>query len=343
MDELVADGLRARGWTIADGGVVHGRAARRAADRAGGLVGLRPRRAGRLRDEAKVALAGVDPALIGAPGAVSTEVAEALADGARSRLGADVGVGITGMPGPGGGTEEKPVGLVCFSVAGPTARRLTRSRALPGGRFDVRDRSTTVALHLVRRLLAGERDRPRVSAAVRRGRPAGARREALAELGRSAAAGATPRCGRSGRRRFRDGSRSSATGRSTRSSRWRTSSATRPRGGAPPLALEEALWPRRGARACWPSGSRTRRAAWRRSRRAVAEARPRPSASSPSAAPSCRTSRSRACAAAIRRAAAGCRSGAGVDGLVAEAVTLYRSHLGGRGPARYEAVERVAL
>jgi nicotinamide-nucleotide amidase len=64
-------------------------------------------------------------------------------------------VGITGIAGPGGGTPEKPVGLVCFSVAGPDGR-LTRSLQLPGGRWDVRDRSTTVAMHLVRRLLVGE-------------------------------------------------------------------------------------------------------------------------------------------------------------------------------------------
>ena len=92
-------------------------------------------------------------------GAVSVEVAEALADGARSRLDADVGVGITGIAGPGGGSEDKPVGLVCFSVAGPGGERVTRRLRLPGGRFDVRDRSTTVALHLVRLLLAGESDR----------------------------------------------------------------------------------------------------------------------------------------------------------------------------------------
>jgi nicotinamide-nucleotide amidase len=104
-------------------------------------------------DEAKVELAGVDADLIAAHGAVSTQVAEALADGARERLDADVGVGVTGIAGPGGATESKPVGLVCFSVSHCDGRRLTRSVNLPGGRADVRDRSTTVALHLVRRLL----------------------------------------------------------------------------------------------------------------------------------------------------------------------------------------------
>jgi nicotinamide-nucleotide amidase len=107
-------------------------------------------------NEAKVAQAGVDPALIERHGAVSTEVAQALADGARSRMGADIGVGITGIAGPSGGSEEKPVGFVCFSVAGPGEEHLTRSVTLPGGRADIRDRATTVAMHLIRRALLAE-------------------------------------------------------------------------------------------------------------------------------------------------------------------------------------------
>ena len=158
VDEQVARLLLGRGWTIATaesctGGLLAGRLTERAGSSAyvlGGLVVY--------ADAAKVALAGVDPALIAAHGAVSTEVAEALADGARSALGADVGVGITGVAGPGGGTEEKPVGTVCFSVATGAGDRLTRRAHLPGGRADVRDRSTTVALHLARRVLLGEGD-----------------------------------------------------------------------------------------------------------------------------------------------------------------------------------------
>jgi PncC family amidohydrolase len=106
-------------------------------------------------DDAKVACAGVSSELIEHHGAVSSEVAEALAEGARERLGADVGVGITGIAGPGGGTPEKPVGLVCLSVHTPSGA-LTRAVTLPGGRADVRDRATTVALHMVRRLLVSE-------------------------------------------------------------------------------------------------------------------------------------------------------------------------------------------
>jgi len=158
IDQIVADALRADGLTIATaesctGGLLGGRLTDLPGSSdyvQGGLIVY--------ADEAKVALAGVDGELLARHGAVSTEVAEALADGARARLDADVGVGITGIAGPGGGTEEKPVGLVCFSVAGPDGGRLTRSLRLPGGRFDVRDRSTTVALHLVRRLLDGDTD-----------------------------------------------------------------------------------------------------------------------------------------------------------------------------------------
>jgi nicotinamide-nucleotide amidase len=104
-------------------------------------------------NEVKVSQAGVPAELIEAHGAVSAEVAEALADGARERLGADVGVGVTGVAGPGGGTAEKPVGLVWLSVAAPDGVRMTRSVNLPGGRSDVRDRATTVAMHLIRRVL----------------------------------------------------------------------------------------------------------------------------------------------------------------------------------------------
>src|SRR5205085_6600608 len=109
-------------------------------------------------NEAKVALAGVDRGLIERFGAVSNEVAESLAQGAIDRFEADFGVGVTGIAGPDGGTEEKPVGTVCFSVLGRDGKRMTRSARLPGGRSDVRERSTTVSLHLVRRLLLGQTD-----------------------------------------------------------------------------------------------------------------------------------------------------------------------------------------
>jgi nicotinamide-nucleotide amidase len=105
-------------------------------------------------NEAKVAQVGVSPELIERHGAVSEQVAKALAHGIRERFGADVGIGITGIAGPGGGSEEKPVGLVWLSVVcGPDDAELTRSVHLPGGRADVRERATTVAMHLLRRVL----------------------------------------------------------------------------------------------------------------------------------------------------------------------------------------------
>jgi nicotinamide-nucleotide amidase len=107
-------------------------------------------------NSAKVSMVGVDAELISRMGAVSEEVASALADGARRRFGASVGVGITGIAGPGGGTEEKPVGTVCISVVGEEGLRITRSLRLPGSRSDVRDRSTTVAMHMLRQLLLGD-------------------------------------------------------------------------------------------------------------------------------------------------------------------------------------------
>jgi nicotinamide-nucleotide amidase len=109
---------------------------------------------------AKTDLAGVPSAMIAEHGAVSIEVAQALAEGIARRFGADLGVGITGVAGPGGGTPEKPVGLVCVSVWSADGQRITRAPLMPGERADIRDRSVTVAMHLLRRLLLGGADDP---------------------------------------------------------------------------------------------------------------------------------------------------------------------------------------
>jgi nicotinamide-nucleotide amidase len=89
--------------------------------------------------------------MLAAHGAVSEPVAGAMADGVRRALGADVGLAITGIAGPDGGTEEKPVGMVCFSVSGPGDRRVTVTRVVPGDRHVIRQWSVMVALDLVRR------------------------------------------------------------------------------------------------------------------------------------------------------------------------------------------------
>ena len=106
-------------------------------------------------NEAKSEVLGVDPALIAEHGAVSEPVAEAMAAGALRRFEADTAIAITGIAGPDGGTPDKPVGTVCFTVARAGAPPLTRTMLLPGNRADIRDRSTTVAMHLLRQALSG--------------------------------------------------------------------------------------------------------------------------------------------------------------------------------------------
>ena len=95
---------------------------------------------------------GVTHELLERHGAVSPEVAQAMARGVRERLGTDVGVAVTGIAGPDGGTEEKPVGLVLLHAAGPHGEKARRIE-LPGDREMVRGRATAAALHLVRKLL----------------------------------------------------------------------------------------------------------------------------------------------------------------------------------------------
>jgi nicotinamide-nucleotide amidase len=154
VDDQVAALLAGR-WTAAAESCTGGLMAARLTERpgssdyfAGGVVSY--------ANEAKADLLGVDPALIERHGAVSLEVADAMADGALQRFEADTAVAITGVAGPGGGTEAKPVGYVCWAVKLADGTRLVRDARLPGDRAEVRDRSTTVAMHLLRRVLRGE-------------------------------------------------------------------------------------------------------------------------------------------------------------------------------------------
>ena len=152
IDEVVATGLLDRGWTIATAesctaGLLAGRLADRAGSSAyllGGLVTY--------ANDVKRDLLGVPQELLESVGAVSAEVARAMADGARRVVGTDVGVGITGVAGPGGGTPDKPVGLVHLCVTSAD-RVVAREVRLGGDRAGVRERSVVVALHLVRELL----------------------------------------------------------------------------------------------------------------------------------------------------------------------------------------------
>jgi nicotinamide-nucleotide amidase len=154
VDEQVAALLDGRWAAVAEscsGGLMAARLTERAGSSAyfaGGVVSY--------SNEAKASLLGVDPELIERHGAVSPEVAEAMADGALARFEADTAVAITGIAGPGGGTEAKPVGYVCWCAKLADGTKLVRDVRLPGDRAEVRDRSTTVGLHLLRRVLRGE-------------------------------------------------------------------------------------------------------------------------------------------------------------------------------------------
>ena len=108
-------------------------------------------------DEVKRAELGVSAELLAEHGAVSAEVAEAMARGARTRLGADVAVAVTGIAGPDGGSGEKPVGLVYLHAEGPDGG-LGREFSFPGDRASIRARATVGALHLVRTLLTRSSD-----------------------------------------------------------------------------------------------------------------------------------------------------------------------------------------
>ncbi|MDX6368900.1 MAG: nicotinamide-nucleotide amidase [Gaiellaceae bacterium] len=108
-------------------------------------------------DDVKARELGVPAETLARHGAVSAETAAAMAAGARERLGADVAVSVTGIAGPGGGTEEKPVGLVFLHAEGPAGSR-SGDFVFPGDRTSIRRRATVTALHLLRRLLQQSRN-----------------------------------------------------------------------------------------------------------------------------------------------------------------------------------------
>ncbi len=104
-------------------------------------------------NEVKQGVLGVDPVLLNTAGAVSEAVAVAMAEGAR-RVGAtDIGIGVTGVAGPGGGSVEKPVGTVCVGVVGPGSEQEARTARFPGDRAMIRRLATESALDLLRRVL----------------------------------------------------------------------------------------------------------------------------------------------------------------------------------------------
>jgi nicotinamide-nucleotide amidase len=157
VEEHVLELCRARGLTLATaesctGGLVAGRLTSVPGSSdvvAGGIVAY--------SNDLKERQLGVSSALLAARGAVSAEVAEAMAKGARERLGVDVAVAVTGVAGPGGGTAGKPVGLVHVHAEGPDGG-LGRELNFPGDRAAIRARSVVIALHLVRAVLTQSRE-----------------------------------------------------------------------------------------------------------------------------------------------------------------------------------------
>jgi nicotinamide-nucleotide amidase len=152
LDELVAESLRRRRATVAvaescTGGLLGARLTTLPGSSdyfVGGVLSY--------SDRLKERLLGVPLALLRRHGAVSAPVAEAMAAGVRSRTGAGYALAVTGIAGPGGGSAEKPVGLVYVACAAPQASTVAEHR-LPGGRAAVRDATVTAAMHALRRSL----------------------------------------------------------------------------------------------------------------------------------------------------------------------------------------------
>ncbi len=154
LERVVGEALAGRGWRIATAeSCTGGLLARRLTDTPGSSRTFE-RGWVTYSNESKTQAVGVPASEIEAHGAVSAAVAEGLARGARERSGAEVGVGITGIAGPDGGTAEKPVGLVFIGVASPLGEAVRRYQ-FSGTRATVRERSAQSALDLVRRHLAG--------------------------------------------------------------------------------------------------------------------------------------------------------------------------------------------
>jgi nicotinamide-nucleotide amidase len=154
MEEVVGDVLKARGYTIAAAeSCTGGLLTSRLTDVPGSSAYVRASVVAYSYED-KMALLGVPAELLAAHGAVSEPVAVAMAEGIRERTHADVAVAITGIAGPGGGTEAKPVGTVVIAVIVPGRPVYVRTYAFVGGRAMVKFQASQAALDRVRRMLA---------------------------------------------------------------------------------------------------------------------------------------------------------------------------------------------
>jgi nicotinamide-nucleotide amidase len=153
MEEVVGHLLKERMWRIALAeSCTGGLATSRLTDVPGSSAYVE-RAVVAYSNEAKIELLGVLPALISSEGAVSEPVAQAMAEGVRDRAKTEVGVGITGIAGPTGGTATKPVGMVCISVV-TSALAIVRTFKFPGNRELVKTFAAFTALDMVRRVLS---------------------------------------------------------------------------------------------------------------------------------------------------------------------------------------------
>ena len=139
---------RARGWRVATAESCTGGLITAALTEIAGSSDVVDRGFVTYSNEAKTELLGVPAALIAAHGAVSEAVAAAMAAGAMANARADVVVSVTGIAGPGGGTAEKPVGLVWFGCAVRSRGRHTKSVIFPGDRAAIRIASVATAFDL---------------------------------------------------------------------------------------------------------------------------------------------------------------------------------------------------
>ena len=153
LEAVVGDLLRARGWWVAFGESCTGGLATSRMTDIPGSSDYVERSVVAYSNRAKIELLDVPEALIAEHGAVSEPVALAMAVGIRRRTGVNVGVGITGIAGPGGGTEQKPVGTVCIAVDGTDGDGTARTFRFPGGREMVKAMSANWAIDLLRRYL----------------------------------------------------------------------------------------------------------------------------------------------------------------------------------------------
>jgi nicotinamide-nucleotide amidase len=204
MEDVVGEALRERGWRVATAeSCTAGLLSKRLTDVPGSSLYF-DRGFVTYSNAAKVELLGVSEADLAAHGAVSAPVAEQMARGARQRAGVDLGIAITGVAGPEGGSDEKPVGTVFVALSSAEGESVRRFQ-FPGTRATIRERTVQVALDLARRRLLGLTLDPQVEAgpgASSRPTPRGHARAAPRPAGRIADA-ATPRAAARGAARRR--------------------------------------------------------------------------------------------------------------------------------------------